>query len=498
MTMVIKDAFGREEQVVSSFYLSSRLLKEGLHEFSYNLGVTREEFGQADFKYSDVAFLGFHRFGFSNSFTAGFSAEAGRDVVNAGSTTSFSLWQAGEINLSFALSLDRGMAGFGGTASYLYSGKGFSGRISARGFTEKYANLSVRASENKPRLEWFVGMGYSHERLGSISANYAQTDQYTDLDRKNASLYYSRRIFKDISLYVRASRTWTDDTFDEEVDEVFAGLNIYLGKRRSINLSRVVAEERATETASIQQNPPLGTGFGYRFLAERTEDNEGEHTINGNASIQYRGPFGIYSADYRRIADENSYSLNTSGGLSFINGSLYFSRPITDSFALVKVADLEGVGVLYNNQEVGYTNHNGEVLVPGLISYYYNNLSIEDKDIPVNYDIGEIKKYVSTYLRGGGVVSFEVRKLQAFWGKFLISEKIEKTPAEYWGLEIQLKEKLIEAIVGKGGEFYLENLNPGKYPAKLFLKEKKCFFEIVIPKSDDIMVNMGEITCEMD
>ncbi len=56
--------------------------------------------------------------------------------------------------------------------------------------------------------------------------------------------------------------------------------------------------------------------------------------------------------------------------------------------------------VYSSNQLVGVTDKKEEVIVPNLVSYLDNRLSIEDKDIPVNYDISEIVKYVSTPYRG--------------------------------------------------------------------------------------------------
>ncbi len=132
------------------------------------------------------------------------------------------------------------------------------------------------------------------------------------------------------------------------------------------------------------------------------------------------------------------------------------------------------------------------------MSYYENRLSIEAKDIPVNYELGEIEKSVTTSLRGGGVVKFDVKKLQAFTGRFFVVEDDRRTSADYAGLEIKIDGKKIEGVVGKRGEFYLENLPFGRFPARLLLERQECQFEIVIPESDDIVVDMGEVTCEIN
>jgi outer membrane usher protein len=492
-TIVIKDIYGRVEKVVTPFYLSSTLLKPGLHEYSYNIGFKREDFGHESFKYGGLAFVGFHRLGLTEAFTAGLGAEADNKTLNIAPSATFLLGKAGEIYTSAAFSNCSGRTGYGAFLSYIYAGRSISGRFFVRGHSREYANLSISTSQDKPRFEWLVGLGYNQKSFGSISATLSSTDNYISTDVKRISLFYSRRLIGEVSLYVTASRTKSD----EVVDAVFVGLNFLLGKNRSGSLSYSTQDGEAKETAGIQQNPPLGTGFGYRFLAERTETSQGDKELGGNAFLQYRGPNGIYSVNYRRIAGENSYDLSIAGGVVFINGSLYLTRPVTDSFALVKVDELNNVRVYYSNEEVGVTNKRGELVVPNLISYYDNNVSIEDKDIPVNYEIPELRKYASIPYRGGGIVKFEVKKLQGFIGHLFFIEKGKKIPAEYAGLEIRVDNKVIEAVVGKEGEFYLENLPSGRFPARLFLREKECQFELTIPKSDEMLVEIGEVTCEM-
>ena len=50
---------------------------------------------------------------------------------------------------------------------------------------------------------------------------------------------------------------------------------------------------------------------------------------------------------------------------------------------------------------------------------------------------------------------------------------------------------------GKGGEVYLENMNPGKYRGELRYLDKDYSFDIIIPKSDEIIVDLGEIICQV-
>jgi outer membrane usher protein len=297
-----------------------------------------------------------------------------------------------------------------------------------------------------------------------------------------------------MSFSLSANRTENDDVFYD----VFVGLNIILGKNRSGTINYNMQEDMSTLSASIHKSPPIGIGYGYRARVETTEYEKADRETSGNASVQYKGAYGIYSGEYRRTEDQDSYDLNLSGSLAYIDKAFYPSRPIYDSFALVKVADVEGVRVKYQNQEVGSTNNQGEVIVPGLISYYNNKISIESVDLPLEYNIYEEAKYVSTPYRSGGIVEFDVSKLQTFEGTLFFIDNGKKHTADYAGLQLKVDDKIIETIVGTNGAYYLENIPPGTFPAKLFLDDKECHFNMVIPESDETIVEMGEITCELN
>jgi outer membrane usher protein len=55
--LVLRDAFGREQEITSPFYFTAGLLKMGLQEFSYNLGVEREDFATESWHYGSPVFL---------------------------------------------------------------------------------------------------------------------------------------------------------------------------------------------------------------------------------------------------------------------------------------------------------------------------------------------------------------------------------------------------------------------------------------------------------
>jgi outer membrane usher protein len=486
-TLLIRDAYGREEYVSSPFYLSSRLLKPDLDEYSYSLGFRRQGFGRKSFQYADPAFAGFHRVGLSKTFTGGLQAEIDANIFNLGATADFLLGTAGEMSTSLAFSHHNGNFGFRALASYFYaSGRGLNLSLSVEGTSREFA--SIFTDRTQIRLRGTIGVGLNLQTLGAISAAYSVLDKYAGANTQQISLFYRKPLARNLSLFVFANRI--EGGFLRH--EVFIGLNAFLGLNKLLSLSSQVEDRQAIVSTSVQQNPPLGTGIGYRFQV----DTDDKANVGGQAQLQYHGPYGIYALDYRRSREgQNNYDLTLSGGVAFINSNLYLSQPIFDSFALVKVSDLHGVKVQYNNQVVGITNRSGELLVPRLISYLDNKLSIEPLDLPLEYNILETTKYVSTPFRGAGIVEFGVEKLRSFEGRFFFLENGQKSPAEYAGLEIIMHEKTMEHVVGKEGVFYLENLPTGTFPARLFTADKQCRFDLTIPTSNAAIVDLGDIVC---
>jgi outer membrane usher protein len=491
-TLVLKDAFGRERRFVTPFQVSTRLLKEGLDDYSYNVGYQRLALGKESSQYDNPAFVGFHRRGFSHFFTAGMRSEADRKMFNVGPTATFLLPKVGEFDTAVAVSSNHGEHGHGASLSYFYPGNRWNGGFSAKSLSRNYSSLSLASAQDKPRLQRAVSLGFNQKDFGSLLFTISKTNNYLSTDSHGVFVSYNRQLTKDISFHLNASRIKAEQV----IAGIFAGIGLNFGEQRSGSLNYQLLDSKATKTIGIQQNPPLGSGLGYQMSVSQTEG--ADQNPVGTGFVQYRAPHGIYSAGYLASGGENSYNLSMAGGVAFVDRGVYFTRPIADSFALVKVSNLKGVRVYYSNQVVGVTDENGSILVPDMISYYDNNLSIDQRDIPVNYRIPEIQRYVSPPLRGGGVAKFELIKLQGFAGRLFFVKGGQKTPAEHAGLEITIGRSRVDAVVGNGGEFYLENISPGRFPARLFLQNQECSFDMTIPHSEQMMVDLGEVDCEMD
>jgi outer membrane usher protein len=491
--VVIKDAFGREQIIELPYYFTNTLLKKGLHEYSYDVGFQRENFGVASNEYNGLAFLGFHRYGMNDSLTAGIRGEASGDVVNAGLNATYLLPRnVGVVNgsLAWSDSRERG-SGFGGSLSYLYQSRSLSFNLLLREFTREYSNISLEKTFERVKYETSVGARYYSRLLGSLSVGFSAVQRYNGPDRKLFTSSYSRRLTNrsNITALFRME-------LESGINEFAIGFTYYFKRRITASAAYRSANGTSRERVQVLKNLPLGEGFGGRASFER--DNGVSETFNNyNLQLQYNGRYAQFTGEILEVGDADFYSLSAAGGLSLVKDVFSVSRPIEDSFAVVDVGgDLNGVRVYLNNQEMGRTGASGKVLIPTLSSYYDNQISISDRDIPIEYAITDVMKYVSPPLRSGSYIEFMASKMQAFVGTLKIAVDGKIRPVEFIDFKLTVDGKDLFSYTGRGGEFYLENIAPGKYEGQFKLLDKVFAFDIVFPESDDMLVDLGEVLCE--
>ena len=53
-------------------------------------------------------------------------------------------------------------------------------------------------------------------------------------------------------------------------------------------------------------------------------------------------------------------------------------------------------------------------------------------------------------------------------------------------------------MTGRGGEFYVEDLEAGRYPGRMSSNGIRCRFELLIPPPRGPLTELGETTCEQE
>jgi outer membrane usher protein FimD/PapC len=123
-------------------------------------------------------------------------------------------------------------------------------------------------------------------------------------------------------------------------------------------------------------------------------------------------------------------------------------------------------------------------------------LRINDKDVPIDYEVDGTQVSVVPPSRGGVVGKFPVHRIRSYTGKvrfMIVGEPY--TPALG---EIDVQQKGGEArtlSLGRSGEFYVDDLDAGTYQAKLRVGRVACDFRLMLPSSDAAVTDVGVIPC---
>ncbi len=485
--VVVRDAFGQEREFTSGFYASTAVLVKGLSEFTYNLGFRRDDLSTESWDYGSLSFLGRHRYGFTDALTAELRLEADDRLVSGGPGFAWRL-PVGEIEAYVAGSREGGRNGGAASLSYRYIGQPVNYGVLATALSPHYAALGLSADQDRPRWNGSAFVGIQIGRLASLTLEYAGTIPRDAPSFQRLSLSTSSSVTRDLSLFLSFARVFQGST---RGSEAFVGLSLFLGRNTTALASFGRQDGLSTGSIDVQKTLPVGTGFGYHV-----NGTGGDGPSSASGLVQYNAPFGRYEAAVARLGGETSSTLSASGGIVALGGAVLPTRPVVDSFALIRVPGVPGVHGSASNQDVGTTNANGDLLVPNLIPYYGNRIGITDQDVPLDYEIGSVERTVATPYRGGAVVEFPVKRVTAVTGRVVVVRAGTEAVPSFGELTVTGPGGEAQASpVGGDGAFYLEDLPPGRYPAAVESKESVCRFTLAVPVSPSAFVNLGTVRC---
>jgi outer membrane usher protein len=487
--LVLRDAFGNQRQIASPYYFSTGVLSKGLSDYSYNVGFVRENLATRSADYDSLTFLGRHRVGVTNGLTLGARLEAFHGLVSGGPTLTARL-PFGEIELSAAGSRDKSVTGAAGSLGFSYIGEPVSFGAAVRALTDHYSHTSLHAAEDRALRELQGYLGTQLTRSVGVSAQYRSSEMRDGGRRAEASLSASAQTTPRSHVFVSVSRLQAER--GKWTTGFSAGLSYSLGPRSTAGLSYRRSDHDDFAVAEVQSPLARGTGLGYLL---QVRDDAG--SPSGLARLEYQGAFGRYEASYDRTSGQGRTTVSATGGFVAIGGSLYATRAVQQSFALIRVPGVGGVRGFSSSQEVGRTSASGDLLVPDLLPYYGNRLSIEDQDVPLDYSIDATERVIAPRHRGGAIVSFPVRRIQSVTGTLTVQEgKIAVVPAS-GELTVQIGESESTSPLGVGGEFYLESVPQGRYPARVEYRGGVCPFILQVPASAESILDLGAVVCEV-
>jgi len=394
----------------------------------------------------------------------------------------------GEVEIAGALSVSHGQSGGAGWFAYSYVTQAFSIGGNVRAMSSQYSNLSLTPSDDRAKLQASIFTSFQLNSFISVFPQYTYTD-----DRDNGSTHQlatslSFRVSKDIAVLVTANHTLQPGS--PSTTDISISLNYFLGGSTNASLTYNNQSQGSTTGIAVQKALPVGPGFGYRAQAQT---GAGGNQFDGD--FLYQSTFGLYEFDYLHGNGQDQTMLNLSGGLVMLGERIFLSRAVQDGFALIRVPGVENVSAYLSNQYMGRTDSRGDLLLPNMLPYYGNQVRINDKDIPLDHAVDAMLKTVAPPLRGGAVINFPVHRVQAFVGKLKISAIGQTIIPKLGELKVNTAEKVYTSPIGNAGEFYLENIAPGKHAATIQYEDGECRFIISLPDSTNQFVKLGTLVC---
>jgi outer membrane usher protein len=272
--------------------------------------------------------------------------------------------------------------------------------------------------------------------------------------------------------------------------EAYVGVTVLLG-RSTASVAHVHDARGDRVALDAQRSLPAGEGYGYQLHGESGDAG----ITSGVAKLQ--GKYGRYELRQENIAGTASTTLTAMGSIVGIGGGLYASRPVQDSFALIRVPGVEGVRGFASHQPIGKTGRSGDLLVPDLQAYYGNILDVADSDIPLAYSVSEVGKTLALPYRGGAVALFSVQRVQRVTGRITIVKGTESRIPSYGDITVTVSGREVTSPVGSSGAFYFEDLPAGTHSAVVRdSNNRECAFTVTVPTADAGLVNIGTLQCE--
>jgi outer membrane usher protein len=358
--------------------------------------------------------------------------------------------------------------------------------------TLNYIQLGTQPNTSPPSVVNQLFLGYSLENYGSLSTSFTMVNSRNFNTANGISntptarlltATYSHNLFKNISL----SLGFVGDLRNSQTNQAFLTLVFAPDINHFVTNSTTWQNHQLQDVLQLTKPTPLGTGYGYNLFASNNSNRY------AGADVTLQNEIGAYTARVGQGRGQASYEVDASGSAIYFAGNGFLARKLTQSFAVVKVPYFPGVDVLYENQLMGKTDRNGNLLIPELLPYQENIIDIEPTTLPLDTQIDVTHQTVIPYFESGVLAEFSVKRMQG-------ADLHLRTPAGKFvpvGAELKLNnDNSSESYpVGYDGEVYIPEIKGHLLEGSVNWENHMYYFSIQLPKTHDPIIELGDVQC---
>ncbi len=412
--VVVRDATGRETISETPFYSSNDLLREGVLDYSAEVGFARLNYGYLsnDYENSPVG-LGSFRYGFNDYLTLAGHTEAGLGVFNGGGGLLTQVGLLGTAELGVSVSSYDGSVGSQLFAAFRgeYKRITFNARIQrafddftdvaahAVDFVPQFFSASSIANAAPAKAIDFFSVGVPIDLTGgNLSFSFLHNERAAGDTFDVGSLSYSQKVTENISMHSTGFRDFSADGNTG----LYVGVSVSLGDRQSLSSGLSSDSDGVGYTGTYTKTADRKPGsVGWRI-----QGNGGKNSYQ-QAGIEYHASKALLRGTIARSNSGVSGSYYVDGAVAMTADGVFLAPRIDDSFAIVD-AGAPDVEVRLENRVIGHTDSDGKLLVTGLHAYQKNKITIDPNSLPLNAHIPDTDMEAIPADRSGLSVRFNV------------------------------------------------------------------------------------------
>ena len=478
--IVVKDMLGREQVMIQPFYITPQLLSQGLHSYSYETGLIRQNYGRVSLDYGSPFAAGTHRYGWTDQLTGEMHTELLQRQQTLGVNGSYLYPELGVLTVSVAASHNAyGLTPLA-TAAFQRRLGSLSFSASTRLAGQHYTQIGAQADALAPLAVSSLSTSLNLGAYGSFNLGYIQQNNRDKVNVKLATVGYNVSLGRIGSInlsYMRSLDGLPNDSLS-------LNFSTSLGEQTSASLSAADQQNSQQAMLQVQQNLPRGSGFGYRVQA--TEGSTEKYSAAGTLQNEV----GLYSAEASYARGQAAYRGTISGGVAMMGWRPRFSKRLSSSFAMVHVPGIPNVHVYADNQLAGVTDANGDILLTGLRPYQRNPISIEQADLPLDAQFKNLKTEAVPYYRSGYELSFDIKRSRGALFTLVLADG-KPMPS---GSLVQIVGQTETFPVALKGEVFITGLQADNSVRATWLGQS-CEFSVAYPEMEDPVPNLGSYTC---
>ena len=479
--VTVTDASGRRDVYDQPFLFTDSVLARGLHEFSYFGGKRSALTSSNARQYLEPAWQAYHRYGATDWLTVSAGGEGSTDFTTAGAGAALRDDRLGLIAAEALTSASRDdtRRANGWSARYTYQLPRLSFLLGRRQYEEGFRTFGTSAFSPFLRSETRASLA------ASLLGGTAALDFVRSIDafgpRTTRAVRWATSLSRGLTLAADLQASRDPGRTDRQVN-VFLRADLehqrWFGTTaRSSNGARAVDLEAGQQIGQAE-------GLGYRVGASSSNADAGT-SATSFGSVQWNlkpASLEFYGAAPLRGGSGSYAQFGVSGAVVAVDGFMGLTRRVDGSFVLARLGVPQpGVEVLLNNQAQGRTDADGTLFVPSVGPYARQDLSIDDKDVGMQYNLAAKRQTIALPYRGGSVVDFGGRKLRALAGVAWRVDGTRRTPIASSAFVLTGSAGRLAVDTSRNGDFYLEDAPPGSYAGVLALGGKTYACRIDVP-----------------